>query len=236
MTQPTLGLLYAPGDADFARRLRDALTERGYTVADGVQSGDATLALLVQTPAAFASSDVMAAVYAALDEQQHIIPVTRTNAPLPKLIAHLTPIDFTGALAMDELTARIDYLLAPGHPAPLVLLTPSRRRRNRKAGWIFTIVALIIFAAGVYMVGVLGLRAPNEEFEAVETARVDQRNTIIAPTLDAFLPRSTEDAANFQPTVDAMPTRLRPFLEATATAFAASGDGAGDSSDGDAGE
>jgi hypothetical protein len=220
MTQPTLGLLYAPGDAEFARRLRDALAERGYTAADGVQPGDETLALLVQTPAAFADSDVMSGVYAALDAQQHVIPVMRTNAPLPKLIAHLTPIDFSGAFAMDELTARIDYLLSPDGPAPLVLLTPSRRRRNRKAGWVFTVLALAIFAIGIYMVGVLGLRSPTEEYDAVETQRVDVRNTIIAPTLDAFLPRSSEDAANFQPTVDAMPTRLRPFLAATATALA----------------
>ncbi len=64
-------------------------------------------------------------------------------------------------------------------------------------GLLLGIPTLIIFMSGLVLVGTGLIRPPSEEYIAVETQRVETRNAIINPTLEAVLPRSTDDALNF---------------------------------------
>src|SRR5690606_15936689 len=94
--------------------------------------------------------------------------------------------------------------------------TPKTVTGNRRVGLVVAFFAIVMFLAGIYGVGVMGLQAPADEYNAVETEIVQTRNAYI----DAALPRSTEDAVNFQATVDGAAPTLRPMLVATATALA----------------
>ena len=73
-----------------------------------------------------------------------------------------------------------------------------------------------MFLAALYGIGVLGIQAPQEEYDQTVTQVVATRNAFI----EAALPRSTEDAIVFAATVEGAATALQPLLAATATARA----------------
>lgn len=153
------------------------------------------------------------ALIEAIEGNQRIIPVLVEAVPLPPLIEHLRPVDFSEDYAIDDLVARLEA--APGE-MHMKVHTPRTMASNRRVGVVVGVMALIMFVVGLYGVGVLGLQAPAEEYEAVETEIIQTRNAYI----DAALPRSTEDAASFQATVENAAPTLRPILAATATAIA----------------
>jgi hypothetical protein len=215
-----LDVVAAPNDRALAQRLLTDLTKHGHVSGTG-GAGDTPL-LLILSPSGLEDTGVQAALITALDARRHIVPVLAAPVTLPHWIDHLTPLDFNGgAYPLNALLAEIARVTAPGAGAPITVLTPSVRRANRRAGLVVTAFAVVIFVAALYMVGVLGLRRPADEYDEIETQRVEQRNTIIGPTLEAFLPRSTAEALDFPATVEALPTRLRPFIASTATAEAA---------------
>ncbi|NOG52390.1 MAG: hypothetical protein HND48_25345 [Chloroflexi bacterium] len=61
------------------------------------------------------------------------------------------------------------------------------------------LIAVAVFAVGLYGVGVLGIHAPQDEFDAIETQRVNQRNTLIAPTLEPLIPVGQFAVSQFEP-------------------------------------
>jgi hypothetical protein len=213
---------HAPGDALLGARLEQDLRKAGYELSDTVGQGRDALLIALVSPQSNAEPVVQGDIIRALDSHLHIIPVMAATAPLPKLINNLPPLDFTeGKYPFDALQQTVDALLMPDAPRPLTALTPSRRKANQRAGLFLLIPVVLMFIAGIYLVGVMGVQYPQAEYDIQETARVDQRNTLIAPTLDLILPRTTADALAFEITVTALPTRLRDFAAETATSYIA---------------
>lgn len=213
-------LIYAPGDASLADRLANDLAAADYEVSRTVLPGQNPIAVYLISPHSSYDSGVQRQLERALDEHQHVIPIMAAPAPTPRLIDNLQRLDFSdGRYPIDSLLTRIQELSAPNAPRPLAVLTTARRRSNRRAGLVLLGLVLLMFLIGVYLVGSGTVRFPNEEYDLQETARVDQRNAIIAPTIELLLPRSTVDAASFDLTVTAAPTRLRQFLAETATSY-----------------
>ena len=104
------------------------------------------------------------------------------------------------------------------------VLTPAVKRSNRSVGLIIALAVMIMFAAGLYGVGVMRLQAPIAEFNTEATFEAATVMKMIAPvmaTYAEFLPKSTEDAANYPATLAAVPTVYRPLVAATATALVA---------------
>jgi hypothetical protein len=132
---------------------------------------------------------------------------------LPKLIEHLEIVDFTQGYNREALVARFSE---PASTLHMKVHTPATQVSNRRAAYVIAAIVLVMFLSGVYLVGVLGVQAPAEEYDLVETEIIQTRDYYI----DSVLPRSTEDALNFQATVDASRPTLRPVLIATATAVA----------------
>lgn len=218
-----LKFAYAPADAALAARLMTDL--RGsHTIIEGPAAQGYQLLVLVWSRAAQVDEALTDAMDATLDAGIHIIPVLAERVPLPRLINHLTPADFSeGAYPLDTLRAAVAYLTGPDAPLAMRVLTPARRKKNRNIGLVVFAVAFFMFMVGVIAVGVYNLQAPAEEYNLVETEIVQTRDAIIGPTLNAlgqFLPRSTEDAAVFEATLQRMPTVHRPFMAATVTAAA----------------
>lgn len=216
-----LKVISAPKDKALAQKLIADLSIHGHQSVDTPDKAYSAL-VAVMSPESLDDEGVTAALMEALDLGRHIIPITTAAAPftLPKWIDHLSALDFGSGYPLDALLAETDRLTGSNAPRPVKVLTPSQRKANRRAGLVVSAVAVLIFAMGLYMVGVLGLQRPDDEYDAIETERVDQRNTIIGPTLEGFLPRTTQEALEFPTTVEALPTRLRPFIQETATAEA----------------
>jgi hypothetical protein len=89
------------------------------------------------------------------------------------------------------------------------------RAANRRAGLIVGLAALAVFIGGLYLIGVAGLRPPEDEFYNMETREYVTRNAFI----DQALPRGTEDALEFEATYEHARDALKPYLAATATAI-----------------
>lgn len=210
----------APTERALAQKLVSDLKGQGHQVVETLNKASSTVLLAVFSPEGVHDPGITTALIEALDNSLHIIPITTSEVTLPKWIDHLPPLDFSRDYPLEALLREINRLSGPDAPRTVKVLTPTQRKANQRVGLVISAVAVFIFAMGLYMVGVLGLQRPDDEYDLVETERVEQRNTIIGPTLEGFLPRSTQEALEFPSTVEALPTRLRPFIQETATAEA----------------
>jgi hypothetical protein len=222
-----LKLIYAPQDAAFAGKLRaslaarqpvDDLTQPGNTQA----KGDVLLAVL--SPDAWKDKSVQSAVYVALDNAQHVIPVFAGPAKLPRVLNHLQGVDMTDSANMGALLDRIAFFQSPDAPRPLKVLTPTMRSSNLIVASVFGLLATSMFCIGLVAIGGGVSRPPQDEY--------NQNATVVAATVQfeietglagymAFLPDNAEEAANYQATLQTVPTRYRPFMAQTATDYAA---------------
>lgn len=199
-------IIYIPADAQVAQAMQ----------ADtGVAAAEA--AIIVLSPQAVNDPTIEAAIVNALEHNQRIIPVLAKTTPLPRLIEHLEPLDFTEGYQPARLTERLNAML-PGE-LHLKVRTPQTIAANRRTGIIVSVVSLVVFVIALYAVSVLGIMAPAEEYDAIETEVIETQQAI----MEEALPHSTEDALNFPATLEAAAPTARPFIAATATARAAGG-------------
>lgn len=213
-----LKLIYTPTDAALANRIEGDLRGAGYNFADGTP-----ILIPILSPAALKDQALNDALIAALDRGQHITPVISASVEIPHLIDHLVFTDFTSGYNIDALKVNIDAALSPDTALPMRVLTPSRQRANRSAGLVVGAVVLFMFVVGLYGIGVLKIQRPQEEYDGVETEFALTRDLLAAPELaiyGQFLPRSTDEAANYEATLRAVPTVYRPLMAVTATAYA----------------
>ena len=214
-----LKIITSSSDAHVAQRIREDFTAAGYQIDEGTPvRGD--VVLLLVSPTAFADKDFMARLDQALDLSLHIIPVASLPLTLPDLIGHLEVLNFSDGYDFEALKARVDQA-----PSPLTMrvLTPTVKRSNRRVGIVLGLVAVFVFVVGLIAVGVFHLQAPVEEYNGIDTMVALTRDILAAPQLQIyaeFLPRSTEDAANYIPTLLAVPSPYRPLVAMTATAVA----------------
>jgi hypothetical protein len=211
-----LHIVSAPEDVALASRLKSDLQAARYTVNGDLPTGSEHLLIVVLSPAAWSNANVQATVIRALDNSQHIIPVLTDGASLPKLIAHVSALDFTTDYPIEALKQLVDRLAAPGAPPPMRVLTPTIRRANSRIGYWLFILVVIWFVVGVILVGVFRVQAPTEEYNTIATFAQATINVYVGRNL----PRTTEDAINFPMTLQAAPTAQRPLLIATATRLA----------------
>lgn len=221
-----LKITYTQKDEALAERMLSDLRRAGYQIEDIRANGTAQtrqdVLIVVLSPEANADANVQNTVVAALDNSQHIIPVFTTPAELPKLIDHLGGLDFSGEYDFDALRAKVEETLAPDAPLPLRVRTPTVKRSNRSVGIVLGLLALLWFVLGLYGVGVLGIQAPQDEYDAVATEAALTQAFLMNPELDRyaqFLPSSEDSAQNYAATLRAVPTVYRPFMAATATAY-----------------
>ncbi len=207
-------LSYNPRNEKLAAQIHADLEANGHTISQNIQPGGLTIVIL--SPDAIADSHVRQTIIAALDANQHIIPVLNAPVQIPRLIENLPLLDFSTGYDSGALQARIAELTTPGAPPPLVALTPSKQKANRQAAVFIGGAALVMFVLA--LLGVLSgaFVPPADEFAGVETQIFLTRNYFI----DQSLPRSTEDAQNFPATVERARETIQPFLILTATGIA----------------
>lgn len=208
------------GNEGRAAGVLEDLKRAGVQAESGMpQKGDVVVAVLGTVD----SKSVPAAVLKALDLSLHMVIVRTEPFQLPKLINHLRVIDITSPTYRDELVAATETLSAPDAGLALKVLTPNAKRSNRSAGVVVAIIAIFMFAVGIYGVAVLNLEAPVDEYAAVDTAAAMTIQFYVGPELQYFatwLPRSPEDEANFEATLQQLPTAYRPLMGLTMTQYA----------------
>lgn len=219
-------LIHASTEHALADRVTADLRRAGLTVELGPGSDRTDFVLLVLGASSWTDADLRRQAEAALDAGQHIVIVSEGAVTPPKLIDHLRTVDYMQPGASSTLAEVLSTLRADDGRLALRVRTPSVQRSNRRVGAIFAAMALVMFAAGLYAVGVLGIQRPDDEFDQVETEVAATRDALAAPELAVyagFLPRDAEAAAavDYLPTLMAVPTVYRPLMAMTATAYAA---------------
>ncbi len=221
-----LNVIYADKDAALAQDVMARLAKDvKYQDArkTGVSTAPGAILLFAYSDGAMDDPPVREAVYKAFDNKLNILIVTRDQVKLPRILNHLPLIDLNLDPQMAKLKEQIHYLTGPNAPAPMRVLTPQTRKSNMVLGSILFILVMSMFVIGLVAIGSGAVRPPADEYNAVETAISGTIAIEIQTELDqyiGFLPRSTEDAANYAATLQQVPTRYRPFMAETATGAA----------------
>jgi hypothetical protein len=210
-------IVYAQPDEKTALRLAEDLTEKGYNF--GELSPDSILVAVV-SPEGLQDDNLREMLVRALDMNLPIIPVETEPTTLPDLIDHLEPVSFQDGYKLRNVTMAIERAIDPDAPPPKRVLTPALRDRNRRIGLIFGGLLVLLFLGYIVAIALFDIEAPQEEFQRLYTRD--------AATINAFaqeyIPRSTEQAAEFEATLADFPNEdLATVVVQTATQAAAEG-------------
>lgn len=197
-----LNITYALNDAKLAETIQKDLS------AGGLRLERPILVVLI-TPESVADETVQKSIRDALKADHRILPVLIRDAKLPESIAGLKTLDLRGGYKGDKLVLAVKRLD----------LGEDLMKSNQRYLFWLSSAALLVFviAIGSLATGITG--PPTNEYATENALREGQIETLVFPTLDGFMPRTTQDAIGFPLTVEANPTRNRPFLIGTATAL-----------------
>jgi hypothetical protein len=197
-----LNITYAPDEANLAERIQQDLAATNETL-------NGNILIVLVSPASVQDKTVLKAIHAARSDKHIILPVMVSRTALPDVLAQLETVDFTKGYQLDTLLTALRRAIA-GH---------STRRKNLLIGAVLLVLILISFTASIYglMTGIVGV--PVDEFSTEAAIQESMIETLVFPTLDPLMPRTTQDAENFPMTVEAANTRNAPFLMMTATAL-----------------
>ncbi|MCU0512056.1 MAG: toll/interleukin-1 receptor domain-containing protein [Anaerolineae bacterium] len=199
-----LNIACASRDLPIAEEMKSDLVASSLTL-------DHDYLLVLVTAAALQDASVTTAVQEAAPPRR-VLPVLLEKVPLPPALAGRPLLDFSRSGYRKE---RLVYFLRRED------IGKERLAGNRRIlGFMLVIVVIMFIAAWLGIAG--GLVAfPVDEYateNAMQNAMID---AFVLPTLDAFMPRTTQDATDFPQTLAAASTRIQVFLAQTATAIPA---------------
>jgi hypothetical protein len=220
-------LIYTTDDSAFAARLAADTRRAGYTLNDSPpgkpdnQDAHVSALVAVVSPAALRDAAFMTKLDAGMDAGLHLLVVFEQPIDLPKAINHVETFDFSGGIDVGGLGARLEAIQTGAAGLALRTRTPAVRKANRQTAAILAVMVFGMFAAGIYGVGVMGLQAPRDEYDAVDTMEAMTIQAYTVPELEQYarmIPAAGSDA-DFAATLRSIPTAYRPFVAGTATAF-----------------
>jgi len=98
-------------------------------------------------------------------------------------------------------------------------LGAKRLNVNRRLLFFFGAAGLIMFFMAVWGVSSGSVVFPVGEYQTENALNEQRIEEFARPTLEAWMPRTTQDAIAFPATVEAAPTRLLVYLLQTATSI-----------------
>ena len=197
-----LNITYAASEEQVARQLQTDLAHSSLKL-------EKPMLLVVASPAAVADSSVISAVQSAYDQGHQVVVMQAAPAELPTVWQQLPRFDISQGYEIKPLVRflhRVD-------------MGETRIRNSRILLGLMVLVIAIIFGASIWGIGTGVVEFPVDEYATDNAIREEMIRDLVLPTLDGWLPRSTQDALDFPMTVTAAPTRLRDFLAGTATAL-----------------
>jgi len=197
-----LEITFTEGDEAIAYRIRDDVQASNIRV-------DEPISIVLISAAALEDSNVSAAIRKALAQNHKIVPVLLEDMNLPESLRDLNVLDLSDGYKANQVLGAVRR----ANIGDTVL------QSNQRILFYLGSMIVLVFAIsiGALATGIVGF--PEEEFANEAATREAQIQTLTFPTLDAYMPRSTEDALDFPLTVEAASTRNAPLLAASATAL-----------------
>lgn len=198
-----INITYSPSDAQIAEQMQNDLS------AAGVRLDNDVLIVLV-TSDALADDTVRHAISRAQDEGHVIVPVMLEKTALPDDMQPIRALYMTNGYRKQKL---IPFLQQAD-------VSAETRSSNRRLLFYVGAAALSMFIISLGAIGSGFVAFPEDEYATENAIREQQINTIVAPQLEELRPRTTQDALEFDSTLEAIGNEdLLPFVIGTATAI-----------------
>lgn len=197
-------ITYSADQKALAEQIRDDLTRANFNAAH-----DALLVLV--SSESNNDPSVQAEVQRAVQKGCNtIIPILTENVTLPEYLDQYKPLNFSGGYKSNVLMTRLSQT---------TMTQDEVKQANRKALLFIGGIALVMFIVAI--IGIMGgmVGFPVAEYNDEATYQAEWINGLIVETLEAAQPRTTQDAIEFDSTMEAVPTRLYLYIRETATAL-----------------
>ena len=153
---------------------------------------------------------VIAEIEGARQKGLPLLPILAENVQLPQALEFEKPLNFAAGYQREAIVRRLSQLTMTG---------ADLRQANRRALIVIGAIALLMFSVAIFAMATGLVAFPVAEYNEEATFQAQWINGLIRETLEYVQPRSTQDAVNFESTLEAAPTRLYYYVRGTATAL-----------------
>ena len=199
-----INITYSADQKALAEQIRDDLAHANFNAAHSV------LLVLVSAESNNDPS-VQAEIQSAIQKQVvSIVPILTEQVALPELLDPFKPLNFSRGYNHKSLMTRL---------AQTTMTDDDVKQANRRAFLFIGGIAAVMFVLAI--VGIIGgmVAFPVDEYNEEATYQAEWVNGLIVETLEFVQPRTTQDAINFDATLEVAPTRLYLYIRETATAM-----------------
>lgn len=198
-----LNITYSPSDAHTAEQIQADLSALNMRLDNPV-----LIALL--TPDSIKDEAVIAAINQSKKEGHVIVPVILRQTILPDSLKAENVLDLSKKYDKKKL---IQFVKQAD-------IGKETHAKNRRYLYVVGGIVLLMFVISLVSISSGIVVFPVDEYATENALRDAQVNTIVAPQIEVLRPRTTEDALNFDMTLEAVDNdELLPFIIGTATAI-----------------
>jgi hypothetical protein len=198
-----LNITYAATDAHTAEQMQQDLSQAGLRL-------DNPMLIVLVTPDSIADASMQADIAQAKQAGNIIAPVILRQASLPDNLKGEISLDLSKKYDKNKLIAFVKRSD----------ITKERVAKNRRLLFYVGGAALLMFVISIISIAKGIVAFPVDEYATENAIRDAQIATLVAPDIEMVRPRTTEDALNFESTLDAVQNEdLLPFIIGTATAI-----------------
>jgi hypothetical protein len=198
-------ITYAPPESHLAQQIQTDL-------ADSSLQPEKNLLLVLVSSASNADDTVQQEIADALaNNTVEVVPVRVDDVELPPALAnHPRVLDLSDGYDSSRLLRHIRR----------VDVGQAIKKSNNRLLFYLLAAALLIFVISLGAIGSGQVRAPNDEFATENALRDATIRAITNPTVEALLPRGTDESQSFDATLRALDNDdLVPVLAGTASAI-----------------
>lgn len=198
-----LNITYAQNDAHTAEQIQADLTNANLRL-------DNPVLLVLLTPESVKDESVLSAITQSKRDKHVVVPVMLRQTTLPDALKSEKTLDLTKKYDKKKL---IQFVKQAD-------IGKDRQARNRLYFYVVGGIVLLMFIISLASISSGIVVFPVDEYATENAIRDAQVNTIVAPQIEVVRPRTTEDALNFDMTLEAIDNdELLPFIIGTATAI-----------------
>lgn len=198
-----INITYASSDAHTAEEMQADLSTANLRLDNPV-----LIALL--TPDSVKDDAVLSAIEQSKRDGHVIVPVILRQTELPAILNGENSLNLSKKYDKKKLIQFVNQ----------ADIGKERQGKNRLYFYLIAGLVLAMFVVSIISISNDIVAFPVEEYETENAIRDAQVNTIVAPQIEILRPRTTEDAMNFDMTLEAVSNDdLLPFIIGTATAI-----------------
>jgi len=198
-----LNITYAASDQKTAEQIQSDLSQAGLRLEN-------EMLIVLITPESVKDAAVQSDISQAQDAGTIIVPVILEKTTLPDTLKKERTLDLSKKYDKNRLIAFIRRSD----------ITKDRVVNNRRLLLVVGGAALLMFVISLASISANIVAFPVDEYSTENAIRDAQVATLVAPDIELVRPRTTDDAVNFQSTLDAVQNEdLLPFIIGTATAI-----------------